>query len=79
MDDYQHKRTHSVMWKHCQKKHDGVEQQFDMKIVDYVRGDPTKRQIMEAVRINSIPENARINDKKEWIVGKIPTVAVTDL
>ena len=67
------------MWKHCEKKHDGVEQQFEMKIMDYVRGDPTKRQIMEAVRINSIPESSRINDKKEWIVGKIPTVTVTDL
>ena len=72
-------RAHSVMWKHCEKKHEGVEQQIEMKIMDYVRGDPTKRQIMEAVRINNVPESARINDKKEWIVGKIPTVTVTDL
>ena len=79
LTDYRYKRGHSVMWKHCEKKHDGVEQQFEMKIMDYVRGDPTKRQIMEAVRINSIPESSRINDKKEWIVGKIPTVTVTDL
>ena len=34
---------------------------------------------MEAVRINSILENERINDKKEWIVGKVPTVADSGL
>ena len=77
--DYQYKRTNSVMWKHCLKKHNGEEQQFSMKVVDYVRGDPTKRQILEAVRINEVAEDKRINDKKEWIVGKIPTVAITDL
>ena len=50
-----------------------------MAVLDYVRGDPTKRQIMEAVRINEIPEGNRINDKKEWIVGKVPTVTVTNM
>ena len=79
LTDYQYKRGHSVMWKHCEKRHDGQEQEFDMKVMDYVRGDPTKRQILEAVRINGVEESARINDKKEWIVGKIPTVTVTDL
>ena len=79
LTDYQYKPGHSVMWKHCEKKHDGEEQQFNMKIMDYVWGDSTKRQILEAVRINGIEESARINDKKEWIVGKIPTVTVTDL
>ena len=34
---------------------------------------------METGCINNIPESARINDKKIWIVGKIPTVTVTDL
>ena len=78
LSDYRFKRGHSIMWKHCEKKHGGDEQQFEMKVMDYVRGDPTKRQIMEAVRINDIPESARINDRKEWVVGKIPTVIVTD-
>ena len=78
-NDFHHKRDHSVMWKHCQKKHGSEEQTFNMKITDYVRGDPTKRQIMEAVRIHNIPEDERINDKSEWIVGKVPTVTVTAL
>ena len=77
--DYQHKREGSIMWKHCTKKHGGEEQQFEMKIVDYVREDPTMRQILEAVRINEVPVPQRINDKHEWIIGKIPSVIVSEL
>ena len=79
LTDYQNKRSHSVLWKHCQKKHNSEEQDFNMKVIDYVRGDPTKRQILEAVRINGVPEGKRINDKKEWVVGRIPTIAVTEM
>ena len=79
LNDYHHKRSHSVMWKHCQKKHNGVEQEFKMKVVDYVRGDLTKRQILDAARINNVREAMRINDKKEWIAGRVPTITVTDL
>ena len=77
--DYHHKREGSVMWKHCVKKHEGREQQFEMKIMDYVRDDPTMRQILEAIRINELPENRRINDRDEWIVGRIPSVTVSEL
>ena len=76
--DYQHKRERSVMWKHCVRKHNGDEQNFLMRVVDQVRGDPTKRLILEAVRINEIPEERRINDKEEWIIGKMPSVTVTN-
>ena len=50
-----------------------------MEVIDLVRGDPTKRQIMEAVRINNVPEKERINDKNEWIVGKVPTMTLSVL
>ena len=78
LSDYQYRREGSVLWKHCVKKHNGVEQDFEMRIVDQVRNDPTKRLILEAVRINEIPEERRINDKEEWIIGKLPAVAVTN-
>ena len=78
-NDYRRYERGSVMWKHCQKKHNGVEQQFVMRVVDYVREDPTMRQILEAVRINDVSERHRINDKEEWIVGKIPSVTVSEL
>ena len=79
IDDYERKRKQSVMWKHCIKKHNGEKQQFDMSIKDYVKGDPTRRQILESVRINQVAEVKRINDKNEWIVGKIPTVKIGNM
>ena len=71
VSDYEHKREGSVMWKHCVKRHGGEEQAFDMEVVDYVREDPTMRQILEAIRINQVEEEHRINDREEWIVGRI--------
>ena len=76
--DYQYKREGSVMWKHCVRKHEGQEQQFEMKVIDQVKNDATKRLILEAVRINEIPESRRINDKEEWVIGKIPKVVVSN-
>ena len=66
------------MWKHCVRKHEGQEQQFEMKVIDQVKNDATKRLILEAVRINEIPESRRINDKEEWVIGKIPKVVVSN-
>ena len=79
LNDYEHKRAHSVMWKHCLKKHQGEEQPFEMKVSDCIRNDPTRRQIMEAVRINGVEEVKRMNDRREWIVGKIPTMTVGEI
>ena len=67
------------MWKHCVKKHGGEVQEFEMRVVDQVKNDATKRLILEAVRINEIPEERRINDREERIVGKIPAVAITNI
>ena len=79
VSDYEHKREGSVMWKHCVKRHGGEEQVFDMEVVDYVREDPTMRQILEAIRISEVEEEHRINDREEWIVGRIPSVTVSEL
>ena len=78
-NDYQYRREGSVMWKHCVKKHHGQQQEFEMQVVDQVKNDATKRLILEAVRINEVPEERRINDKEEWIIGKIPCVRVSNL
>ena len=53
IEDYRKKEAFSVMWKHCQKQHLGIKQKFTMEIVDKCRGDPTKRQILEAIRIQN--------------------------
>ena len=78
VSEYRRKQKNSVLWKHCVKQHNGEEQEFEMKVVDFARGDPTKRQILEAVRINEMHIEKRMNDKKEWIVGKLPSVSVTE-
>ena len=49
-----------------------------MRVVDYVRGDPMKRHILDAVRINEFPEEKRIKDKTEWCVGKLPNMEVNE-
>ena len=61
------------------KKHNGEEQDFVMRVKDQVKNDATKRLILEAVRINEVEEDHRINDKEEWIIGKIPAVTVSTL
>ena len=75
---YQRKYESSVMYKHCVKKHGGEPQAFEMRVVDQSRDDPLMRQIKEAININAIPERRRINDKKEWNIGKLPTMEVND-
>ena len=72
------KNPESTMWKHCVKEHHGQEQEFEMRIMDYSRGDPLMRQIKEAININEIPVEKRLNDKKEWNIGKLPTMEITD-
>ena len=51
--------------------------EFDMEVIDYVRNDPTLRQVTEAIRINETPMEKRINDATEWNVGRLPKIAVT--
>ena len=64
--DYEKKSKKSVMWNHCLRQHNATEQEFTMGINDYVRNDPTKRQILEGIRINKCPPERRMNDRTEW-------------
>ena len=70
--DYRSKRVSSIMWKHCVKEHEGVEQEFEMEIVDNVRNDPMLRQILESVRINKTSVSGRMNDQTGWNYVKLP-------
>ena len=49
-----------------------------MRVVDYSRCDPLMRQIKEAININEVPIGERLNDKKEWNIGKLPTMEIID-
>ena len=49
-----------------------------MEIVDRVRNDPTKRQILEAVRMQRVPDNLQMNSKSEWNTTKIPRILINN-
>ena len=76
--DYERKNKNSVLWKHCQLKHENVEQNFSMDIIDRCRGDPTKRQILEAVHINNKDALTSMNDRSEWNFVNIPRIQITN-
>ena len=71
-EDLNHEREHSVLWRHCVDKHGGVKQKFRMVIQDRSRNDPTKRQILEAVRIRRAGVNQILNGRSEWNGNRIP-------
>ena len=64
------------MWNHCVKCHNNEEQEFGMKVKDYVRDDPTKRQILDAVRIKDCPADRRMNDRSEWNFVLMPRITI---
>ena len=72
VEDLNHEREHSVLWRHCVDKHGGVKQKFRMVIQDRSRNDPTKRQILEAVRIRRAGVNQILNGRTEWNGNRIP-------
>ena len=69
-EDLHYKRER--LWKHCVDKHGGVKQKFRMIIQDRSRNDPTKRQILEAVRIRRAGANQILNGRTEWNGNRIP-------
>ena len=75
-DDYRNKREASTLWKHCTLKHGGQEQVFEMTIEDRSRNDPTKRQILEAVRIQKVPSDLLMNGKSEWNSARVPRAVI---
>ena len=77
MEEYHHKRENSALWKHCVNVHEGQTRHFQMTVVDRCRNDPTKRQILEAVRMQKIPQNLQMNSKSEWNTTKIPRIEVS--
>ena len=74
--EYNNRVDSSVLWTHCQKAHSGEEQDFEMSVVDQCRHDPTKRQILEAIRINRCDPSKRMNDRMEWNYLTLPRMNV---
>ena len=77
MKDLENKREDSALWKHCDNVHGSHIQEFNMKVLDRSRNDPTKRQILEAVRLRQVPEERTMNSRSEWNSVRIPRVQIT--
>ena len=75
-DDYNKEIEGSAMWKHCLTHHEGQRQRFEMKVQDRVRNDATKRQILEAVRIERTEQGRRMNSRGEWGANRVPRIEV---
>ena len=56
----------------------GEQQNSQMKVVDRCQNDPTKRQILEAIRIQRVPKELVMNGKNEWNTTRIPHIRVTE-
>ena len=75
-EDYRAKREKSTMWKHVKQAHNNVEQSFEMETVDKCRNYPTKRQILESIRINNMNPETIMNDRSEWNGIRIPRINI---
>ena len=47
------------------------------RYIDIYRNDPVKRQVLEAVRMNKVPEERRMNRRGEWNMIYLPNLRVT--
>ena len=75
-DDYIHKREKSSLWKHVIAEHEGEMQSFKMNVTKTYRGDPTKRQLAEAIRLRDANPQTSMNGRNEWNQIKIPRISI---
>ena len=79
-EKYDGKSEESALWKHCINDHNEHLQKFEMRILDRCRGDTTKRQIIEFIRIQKAQEETLMNGRSEWNTARIPRFQVrTDI
>ena len=76
--DYKAKGDNSALWKHCVNVHNGEPQLFKMSVVDKCRNDPTKRKILESVRMQKVPIELMMNSRSEWNSARLPRISVSN-
>ena len=65
-EDWKRKLEGSPLYKHAQLYHDGREFPVNIKMMKRCFGEPTKRQISEAVLIDELTDEQAMNSKNEW-------------
>ena len=69
--------SNSPLWRHCVDQHGGEMQTFLMSVTGTFRNDPMLRQVTEAVQINNMDVNLRMNDRAEWNMTRVPRTVIT--
>ena len=78
LQEYRQQHGKGALWNNCANVHNGDQRAFTMSIVDRCRNDPTKRQILESVRMQRIPEEIQMNSRSEWNTTRIPRIRIGD-
>ena len=69
--------VNSPLWRHCVEQHGGEVQTFLMSVTGTFRNDAMLRQVTEAVQINNMSADERMNDRAEWNMTRIPRTVIT--
>ena len=74
------KSKHSVLHHHTETIHGAAATppEFTMTVTDVYRGDATKRQVAEALKIERTPAERLMNRREEYARCKLPRAAITD-
>ena len=79
LNDYETNRDSSIMQRHIQTHHRHDEQRptFTMTITQIYNNRCMDRQLSEAIQINNIPDEDKINNKTEYIQHIFPRTSLT--
>ena len=69
--------SNSPLWRHCLEQHECETQAFLMSVTGTYRNDTMLRQITEAVQIDNMDPNERMNDRSEWNMTRVPRTVLT--
>ena len=62
------------LWKHSLEYHEGIEFNYEVRIVSECFGKPSRRLITEAYEIDGMAQDETMNSKREWRYVKLSKV-----
>ena len=79
LNDYETNKDSSIMLRHIQThhRHDEHRPNFTMTITQIYNNKCMDRQLSEAIQINNVPDEDKINNKTEYIQHIFPRTSLT--
>ena len=74
--DWKGEKERCPLWKHSKIHHNKQRFDFDIEIISQFFGKPTRRLITEAVVIDELNAEERMNKKEEWSYAKLSKVSI---